>query len=241
MKKNIVIWMMLLLASVGAMAQEVENPVGKFSVIPRVGVALSNWSNNSIYVSDALDGEIKSKNQAGFMAGADVEYRATEYVGVSLGAYYARLGYRFADYETVENTVGNADKKQYWGIKNHHADIDYIQVPLMLKGYVTRQLVAMVGIQAGFRCGDAKYSWEETSLEKDKDGSTYYKDTKTVEGTLVAKSTNISIPVGVSYEYMNVILDARYNIGLTNMLNISGFDSLKNNFFTFTVGYRFTL
>lgn len=237
MKKNIVIWMMLLLASVGAMAQEVENPVGKFSVIPRVGVALSNWSNNSVYVSDALGDEIKSKNQAGFMVGADVEYRATEYVGVSLGAYYARLGYRFADYEIVEN----ADKKQYWGIKNHHADIDYIQLPLMLKGYVTRQLVAMVGIQAGFRCGDAKYSYEETSLEKDKNGSTYYKDTKEVEGTLVAKSTNISIPVGVSYEYMNVILDARYNIGLTKMENISGFDSPKNSFFTFTVGYRFTL
>ena len=159
--------MVLLLASVGAMAQEVENPVGKFSVIPRVGVALSNWINNSIYVSDALGDEIKSKNQAGFMAGADVEYRATEYVGVSLGSYYARLGYRFADYETVES----ADKKQYWGIKNHHADIDYIQVPLMLKGYVTRQLVAMVGIQAGFRCGDAKFSYEETSLEKDKNGS----------------------------------------------------------------------
>lgn len=233
MKKNIVIWM-LLLASVGAMAQEVENPVGKFSVIPRIGVALSNWSNNSIYVSDALGDEIKSKNQAGFMAGADVEYRATEYVGVSLGAYYARLGYRFADYETVES----ADKKQYWGIKNHHADIDYIQVPLMLKGYVTRQLVAMVGIQAGFRCGDAKYSYEETSLEKDKNGSTYYKDTKEVEGTLAAKSMNISIPVGVSYEYMNVILDARYNIGLTKLNDV---EHPKNNFLTFTVGYRFTL
>ena len=233
MKKNIVIWM-LLLASVGAMAQEVENPVGKFSVIPRIGVALSNWSNNSIYVSDALGDEIKSKNQAGFMAGADVEYRATEYVGVSLGAYYARLGYRFADYETVES----ADKKQYWGIKNHHADIDYIQVPLMLKGYVTRQLVAMVGIQAGFRCGDAKYSYEETALEKDKNGSTYYKDTKEVEGTLAAKSMNISIPVGVSYEYMNVILDARYNIGLTKLNDV---EHPKNNFLTFTVGYRFTL
>ena len=111
----------------------------------------------------------------------------------------------------------------------------------MLKGYATRQLVAMVGIQTGFRCGDAKFSYEETSLEKDKNGSTYYKDTKEVEGTLIAKRTNISIPVGVSYEYMNVILDARYNIGLTKMENISGFDSPKNSFFTFTVGYRFTL
>ena len=233
MKKNIVFVMMLLLSAMGAMAQEVEDPVGKFSVIPRIGVALSNWSNNSILVNAKGD-EIKSKNQAGFMAGADVEYRATEYVGVSLGAYYARLGYRYADYETVEN----ADKKQYWGIKNHHADIDYIQVPLMLKGYVTRQFVAMVGVQAGFRCGDAKFSYEETSLEKDKYGATYYKDTKKVEGTLAAKSMNISIPVGVSYEYMNVILDARYNIGLTKLNDV---EHPKNNFLTFTVGYRFTL
>ena len=34
MKKKIVIMMVLLLAVVGAKAQEVENPVGRFSVIP---------------------------------------------------------------------------------------------------------------------------------------------------------------------------------------------------------------
>ena len=46
-KKNIVILMLLLLSSIGTMAQSVENPVGRFSVIPRVGVAIANWSNNS--------------------------------------------------------------------------------------------------------------------------------------------------------------------------------------------------
>lgn len=44
MKKKIVIMMVLLLAVVGAKAQEVENPVGRFSVIPRIGVSLANWS-----------------------------------------------------------------------------------------------------------------------------------------------------------------------------------------------------
>ena len=44
---------------------------------------------------------------------------------MSLGTYYARLGYCYADYEIVEK----ANKEQYWGIKNHHADIDYIQIP----------------------------------------------------------------------------------------------------------------
>ena len=218
--------------------KKTEKTVGRFSVIPRIGVALSNWSQNALIVSAETGGELKSKNQAGFMGGADVEYRATEYVGVSLGAYYARLGYRYADYEQLVD----ADKKQYKGIKNHHADIGYIQVPLMLKGYVTQQFVVMAGVQAGFRCGDAKYSLEETALVKNKDGSTDYKDTKTMDGKLATKSVNITIPVGISYEYMNVILDARYNIGLTHVDDIPGYSThSKNNFMTFTVGYRFTL
>ena len=238
MKKKIVISLMLLLSTMGAMAQEEENPVGRFSVIPRIGVALSNWSQNSIYLSADLGDELKSKNQAGFMGGADVEYRATEYVGVSLGAYYARLGYRYADYEQVVD----ADKRQYGGIKNHHVNIDYVQVPLMLKGYLTRQFVVQAGVQAGFRCGDAKFSYEETSLEKNKDGSSSIMKTEDVKGILATKSVNISIPVGISYEYMNVILDARYNIGLNNVDDIPGYSThSKNNFMTFTVGYRFTL
>ena len=61
-------------------------------------------------------------------------------MGICVGTYYARLGYCYADYEIVEK----ANKEQYWGIKNHHADIDYIQIPLTFKGYVMRQFVAMV-------------------------------------------------------------------------------------------------
>lgn len=39
---------------------------------------------------------------------------------------------------------------------------------------------------------------------------------------------------------MNVILDARYNFGLTNIYKIDAMKS-KNRFFTITVGYRFNL
>ncbi len=31
------------------------------------------------------------------------------------------------------------------------------------------------------------------------------------------KSLDLSVPVGISYEYMNVCLDARYNIGVTKV------------------------
>lgn len=236
MKKIILASALLLLSAASAVAQEVENPVGRFSIIPRIGVALANWSDNNIMVSENGGEEIKSKKQAGFLGGLDVEYRASEYIGVSLGAYYARQGFRYPDFEEVTD----ADKKLYVGTKNQHVNLDYIQVPLMLKAYVTRQLVAQVGVQAGFLCGDGKFLAEETELEKDKDGSTIHKDTKSISSTWPAKKVDFSIPLGLSYEYMNVILDARYNLGLTKV-NKDDVSKSKNNVLTFTVGYRFTL
>lgn len=242
MKKNIAIVMMLLLSAMGAMAQGGENPVGKFSVIPRVGVAIANLSDNSIYLPTENNREVKSKSKAGFLGGLDVEYRATDYLGVSLGAYYARQGARWGDYEmAVQGDAGNNGIKKYTGVKDHRLNLDYVQVPLMLKAYVAPQFAIMAGAQVGFLCGDGKMLSEETDLEKDnKTGSTLYKESRDVESTYAAKKVNVSIPVGLSYEYMNVILDARYHIGLTKVNKVDGRDS-KNKVFTFTVGYRFGL
>lgn len=55
-----------------------------------------------------------------------------------------------------------------------------------------------------------------------------------------AKKVDVAIPLGLSYEYMNVILDARYNVSLTKASK-GDWDNCKNKALTFTVGYRFTL
>ena len=242
MKKNIAIVMMLLLSAIGAMAQGEENPVGRFSVIPRIGVAIANLSDNSIYLTTENGREVKSKNQTGFLGGLDVEYRATDYLSVSLGACYVRQGARWGDYEMAENgNVVNNGIKKYTGVKNHHLNLDYVQIPLMLKAYVAPQFAIMAGAQVGFLCGNGKMLSEETDLEKDnKTGSTLYKESREVESIYAAKKVNVSIPVGLSYEYMNVILDARYHIGLTKVNKVDAGDS-KNKVFTFTIGYRFAL
>ena len=99
------ICMLLLLSAVGAMAQNGEEQVGRFSIIPRVGVAIANLTDNSMMVSSEQTSELKSKSQAGFLGGVDVEYRAAENFAVSLGAYYARQGYRYADYEEMTENV----------------------------------------------------------------------------------------------------------------------------------------
>ena len=241
-KKNIAIMLLLLLSSIGAMAQSVESPIGKFSVIPRVGVSIANLSDNSLYLIGGNTEELKSKNQAGFLGGVDVEYRASEVLGVSLGAYYARQGARWGDYEQAldVNSGKSNDVRKYLGVKNRHLNLDYVNVPLMVKAYVAPQFAIMAGAQLGFLCGDGKMLSEETDLEKDKTGSTMYKDSRDVENVWPTKKLDVSIPVGVSYEYMNVVLDARYNIGLTKTSD-DDFSKSKNKVFTFTVGYRFTL
>ena len=51
-------------------------------------------------------------------------------------------------------------------------------------------------------------------------------------------SFDFAIPVGLSFENSNVVLDARYNIGVMKM--VDG-DDTKNSVFQFTFGYKFSL
>ena len=52
------------------------------------------------------------------------------------------------------------------------------------------------------------------------------------------KSFDFSIPVGVSYEYSNFQLDARYNWGMTK---VADWADSKNSVFQITLGYKFAL
>ena len=51
---------------------------------------------------------------------------------------------------------------------------------------------------------------------------------------------NFSIPVGLAYEYHNVALDVRYNIGITSVYKAPS-DKIRNSTFTFTLGYGINL
>ena len=110
----------------------------------------------------------------------------------------------------------------------------------MLKAYLVEGLSVNAGVQVGFLCGDGKVKREETELQKDKNGSITYKEMQETEAAWPAKKVDVAIPLGLSYEYMNVILDARYNVSLTKASK-GDWDKCKNKALTFTVGYRFTL
>ena len=102
--------------------------------------------------------------------------------------------------------------------------LDYINIPILANVYVTKGLAVKLGVQPAFNVSDKqKLSGGKASVEAEDVG---------------AESFDFSIPVGLSYEYSNVVFDARYNFGVTNIAE--GGDA-KNSVFQFTLGYKFAL
>ena len=115
------------------------------------------------------------------------------------------------------------------GFKMKNSDnkikLDYINVPILANVYLTKGLAVKVGVQPGFIVGNSVTV----------DGNTTSSSKKDYDGI---KSVALSIPVGLSYEISNVVLDARYNWGVTKAFD--GLDS-KNSVFQVTIGYKFQL
>jgi hypothetical protein len=102
--------------------------------------------------------------------------------------------------------------------------LDYINIPILANIYVTKGLAFKVGVQPGINVS-GKYKLEKggSSISEDTDG---------------VKAFDFSIPVGASYEFNNLVLDARYNWGLTK---VSKYANSKNSVFQITLGYKFKM
>lgn len=206
-----------------------QSEVGRFSFIPRLGLSLSKVANDD--VTDPNSQVMSPKYRSGVMAGLDVQYQATQRMAFSIGAFYARLGSRYDDSDLSGSSAGT-----YTVYTDLRTTNDYIDVPLMFHYYVANGLSVNVGVQGGFLLSN-KLKGDSRSVTIGKDG-TYTYDTSTTELDMDndAQSFDFAIPVGLSYEYQNVILDARYNIGLTKVSK--SIDDSKNRGFFFSVGYR---
>ena len=102
--------------------------------------------------------------------------------------------------------------------------LDYLNVPILANVYVAPGLAVKLGIQPGFKLSaKAKAETSGASAEVDLDD---------------IKGFDLAIPVGLSYQYQNIVLDARYNWGVTKIMD--DVDS-KNSVFQITLGYKFSL
>ena len=130
--KKIFIVASLILAFATAKAQ---SEVGGFSVRPMVGMNIGMMTN-----ADDSDPRI------GFVVGTELEYQATDLLGLSAGLLYSQQGCKIDDNGTLK--------------------LDYINIPLLANVYVAKGFAVKLGLQPGFLINDkAKASDSGVSVE----------------------------------------------------------------------------
>ncbi|MBP3849601.1 MAG: PorT family protein [Prevotella sp.] len=146
--------------------------------------------------------------KVGLAAGAEVEYGIADKFGLTGGLIYSMQGAKYTPSGSSVKVTTN---------------LDYINIPILANYYVYPGLAIKAGLQPGFNVrGKTKTDAGNSTQEVDSN----------------AKTVDFSIPFGISYQFSDFVIDARYNLGLTNT---SDGGSSKNSVFMFSVGYKFEL
>ncbi|MBA5793881.1 PorT family protein [Flavobacterium sp. xlx-214] len=143
----------------------------------------------------------------GFHAGVFAELRFNKFA-IQPEVYYSSEGGKWKMFEN--------DK-----VVDHDFDLHYVNVPLILKYYITNGLAIEAGPQAGFlTASKMKFSDLDPNSPKFND-------------------FDFSVNVGLSVNLpLNLMLSARYNAGLTNVVDHPDVD-WKNRVMQLSLGYRF--
>jgi hypothetical protein len=109
------------------------------------------------------------------------------------------------------------------GNQNHNLRLDYVNVPVMVQAKVGGGWYGQVGPQIGFLLSTTdKLNDVETGFFTNED----------------FKKTDVAVGFGLGYAGISPIgIDARYNLGLTN-INAAGGNSIKNNVLQIGITYR---
>lgn len=168
---------------------------------------------------------LESAVEAGFTGGLSIEVRPFELVGISADVLYCKDGFKSNDLQ-VENWTAT-----------YSADLGYIDIPIMAKVYVWNGLSVNVGFMPSL-LASSKFEFSLNGVSMD-------------ESPIQASSAAFSIPVGVSWKFMNMFsVEARYNIPVSQLSShvetyygsttVDASDyNLKRQAFSFLVGITF--
>ena len=211
--------MMIAAMAVACLTASAQNEVGQITLQPKVGMNITN-------ITGAEYSTGTSKENANYMVdfalGVEAEYGLTEKFSLAAGILYSRQGCDFGEFKgSFGYTTVGWDKNQN--------KLGYLNIPIVANYYIAKGFAIKAGIQPGFLLS-AKRKIDGIGDTPSEDID--YKD--------ALESFDLSIPLGLSYETDNVVIDGRYNLGVTK-INKEGDDSYKNSVIQFTIGYKFAL
>lgn len=182
---------------------------GDILIQPRVGFTISN----------VTDGD---KSKLNVTYGVDFERFFTDQLSFTAGLLFTDQGCK---YEIYYDTDGS----QY---DDTIMNLYYGAIPITANYYILPGLALKAGIQPAFRV-KANIQHGNEKLDLDKMLSLLFpgEDVK-------MNAFDLSFPIGLSFEYNRVTIDARYNIGVTKLLTGTN-DAVHNKVFAITLGYKF--
>lgn len=107
-------------------------------------------------------------------------------------------------------------------------EFDYINMPILANFYVCKGLALKVGLQPSY------------AINQKLELNAYSPITGDISNSF--RKFDLAMPVGISYEHSNVVIDARVNAGIIGVFDAdSAFDkdNYTNGVFQVTLGYRF--
>ncbi len=226
MKKILLMAAVAMMTALSINAQGLFEP-GTFTLQPRVGLT-GSYITNIPSIRMAGIGRIEHDATGGFFAGVDAAYQVNNWFEVAAGVNWAQAGSGWKD--TDFNVDGESMKVRDLKIKT-----SYINVPVTANLYILDGFALKTGVQFSYLMS--------ANLKGDfiTDGMTESLDESCKDGF---NKFDLSIPVGLSYEFDNhIVLDARYNIGVTkvNKEEDPDYKDGRNLSFVLTVGYKFGL
>jgi hypothetical protein len=173
----------------------------------------------------------------GLIAGVEAEYGVAENFGITAGVFYSQQGVKF---DGKESSTLYADGQLVGGTTFEGKatyKLDYINVPIMAQFYPVKGLAIKAGVQPGFNVLKKVHrdgTWTTAGVLGGNQ-QTVDEDYDIEDGV---KGFNLSIPMGLSYEISDFVIDARYNLGVTKIFDDG---DNKHSVLTFTLGYKFAL
>jgi opacity protein-like surface antigen len=184
-------------------------------------MSIGAFAQSNVYIKPMVGGSLatlvgdveNNKMKIGLVVGGELGYNLSENMALTAGVLYSMQG---------------------TGVKDHDENInmDYLNVPILFNYYVAPGLAIKAGVQPAYRV-KARMEHDGQRIDMDRALETLLED-----DDMKINKFDLAIPVGLSYEYNGLTLDARYNFGITKLF--SNFeDDVRHKCVVITLGYKF--
>ncbi len=205
-----------------------------FAAVAVFGFAFANAQEVKFGAKAALNiatltGDVEDANsKIGVAVGGFVEIKVSDKFSVQPELLYSTQG---AKSEYSEDFGGGivVNTEETWRLS-------YLNLPIMAKYYVADKFSLEAGPQVGFLLGSEQEAESSVTF-----GGQTESETVTVDAKDFTSSIDFGFNIGAGYDFTeNLSAGLRYNIGLSNIIDVEGSNSdVKNSVFSVSLGYKF--